>query len=145
MFIANRNPKTVEWRLFSKVLQKFQSSCPDLPVGWIIWKSCLLHKLVHIEHVQMPKKIKFWVFGPSNHRAKNQNFRNLTSYIPIDPECYVLCRITIIIYNKTTYFFFLCFLSGIFTIHRTAGEGGDYFLLFNSSLPLPLASQTLRR
>ena len=29
-----------------------------------------------------------------------------------------------------------------FAIHKTAGEGGDY--LFNSSLPLPLASQTLR-
>ena len=43
------------------------------------------------------------------------------------------------------YFFFfsyLGFLSRTFTIHRTAGEGGGY--LFNSSLPLPPASQTLR-
>ena len=38
---------------------------------------------------------------------------------------------------------FLCvgFLSQTFTIHRTAGEAGGY--LFNSSLPLPPASQTL--
>ena len=37
---------------------------------------------------------------------------------------------------------YLGFLSQTFTIHRTAGEGDGY--LFNSSLPLPLASQTLR-
>ena len=44
------------------------------------------------------------------------------------------------------YFFFfsyLGFLSRTFTIHRTAGESGGH--LFNSSLPLPFASQTLRR
>ena len=40
-------------------------------------------------------------------------------------------------------FFFLSgFFSRIFTIHRTAGEGGDYLL--TSFLPLPPASQTLR-
>ena len=40
-------------------------------------------------------------------------------------------------------FFFLSgFFSQIFSIHRTAGEGGDYLLIF--FLPLPLASQTLR-
>ena len=39
-------------------------------------------------------------------------------------------------------FFFLGFLSQILTIHRTAGEGGGY--IFNSSLPLPPTSQTLR-
>ena len=40
------------------------------------------------------------------------------------------------------YFFYLGFLSRKFTIHRTAGEGGEY--LFSPSLPLPPASQTLR-
>ena len=45
--------------------------------------------------------------------------------------------------NSSSYFFFyLGFLSPTFTIRETAGEGGGY--LFNSSLPLPLASQTLR-
>ena len=39
-------------------------------------------------------------------------------------------------------FFYLGFLSRTFTVHETAGEGGGY--LFNSSLPLPPASQTLR-
>ena len=39
------------------------------------------------------------------------------------------------------FFFYLGFLSRTFTIHRTAGEVGGYF--FNSSLPLPPASQTL--
>ena len=46
--------------------------------------------------------------------------------------------------NKRFFFFFLYlgFLSRTFTIHGTAGEGGGY--LFNSSLPLPPASQALR-
>ena len=38
--------------------------------------------------------------------------------------------------------FYLDFLSRTFTNHRTAGEGGGH--LFDSSLPLPPASQTLR-
>ena len=44
--------------------------------------------------------------------------------------------------NKKLFFSYLDFLSQPFTNHRTAGEGGGHF--FNSSLPLPLASQTLR-
>ena len=40
------------------------------------------------------------------------------------------------------FFFYLGFLSRTFTIHGTTGEGGGY--LFNSSLPLPPASQALR-
>ena len=39
-------------------------------------------------------------------------------------------------------FFYLGFLSQPFMNHRTVGEGGGHF--FNSSLPLPPASQTLR-
>ena len=44
--------------------------------------------------------------------------------------------------NFFFFFFYLCFLSRTFTIHRTVREGGGY--LFNSSLPLLLASHTLR-
>ena len=42
------------------------------------------------------------------------------------------------------FFFFFCLgvLSRPFMNHRTAGEWGGYF--FNSSLPLPPASETLR-
>ena len=40
------------------------------------------------------------------------------------------------------FFFYLGFLSRTFAIHGAAGEGGGY--LFNSSLPLPPASRTLR-
>ena len=40
------------------------------------------------------------------------------------------------------FFLYLGFLSRTFMIHGTAGEQGGY--LFNSSLPLPPASQTLR-
>ena len=39
-------------------------------------------------------------------------------------------------------FFYLGFLSQTLTNHRSAGEGREHF--FNSSLPLPHASQTLR-
>ena len=40
------------------------------------------------------------------------------------------------------FFFYLGFLSQLFTNRRTVGEGGGHS--FNSSLPLPLAWQTLR-
>ena len=43
---------------------------------------------------------------------------------------------------KLIFFFYLGFFSQPFTNHGTAGEGGGHF--FNSSLPLPPASQTLR-
>ena len=44
--------------------------------------------------------------------------------------------------SHVTFFFYLGFLSRTFTNHRTPGEGGGHF--FNSSRPLPLASETLR-
>ena len=44
--------------------------------------------------------------------------------------------------QKYFLYFFLDFLSGTFTIHRTTGEGRGY--LFNPSLPFPPASQTIR-
>ena len=46
------------------------------------------------------------------------------------------------IYSIYLFIFYLGFLSQTFTIHRTAGERGCY--LFNFSLPLSLASRTLR-
>ena len=46
-------------------------------------------------------------------------------------------------YRQSAIFFSLGFLSRSFANHRTAGEGGGHF--FNSSLPLPPSSQTLRR
>ena len=45
-------------------------------------------------------------------------------------------------YCSPLFFFYLGFFSQTFTNHRTAGEGGEHF--FNSSLPLPPSSQTLR-
>ena len=42
--------------------------------------------------------------------------------------------------SSCSFFFYLGFHSRKFTIHRTAGEGGDF--LFNSSLPLLPALQT---
>ena len=54
----------------------------------------------------------------------------------------MLCNSTVEIKLFYRFFFSLGFLLQPFTNHRTAGEGGEYF--FNSSLPLPTASQTLR-
>ena len=52
----------------------------------------------------------------------------------------------VLFYKKNIFgdisFFHLGFLSETFTIHRAVGERRDN--LFNSSLPLPPASQTLR-
>ena len=42
--------------------------------------------------------------------------------------------------QKKNFFFYLGFLLQPFTNHATVGEGGGY--AFNSSLPLPSASQT---
>ena len=55
--------------------------------------------LSHLENFSFPqasaykastnaRKSKWWIFGPSTHKAKNQNFRNQTNYLPIDPEFY---------------------------------------------------------
>ena len=49
---------------------------------------------------------------------------------------------TFTLHSKNLFFFYMGFLSQIFTIHRVAGKGGGYF--FNSSLPLLSVSQTLR-
>ena len=32
------------------------------------------------------KKTKWQIFGASDHRAKNQDFRSPTNYIPLDPK-----------------------------------------------------------
>ena len=54
-------------------------------------------------------------------------------------HCVTLLQFMYIIF---LYIFNLGFLLRTFTNHRTAGEGGGHF--FNSSLPLPPASETLR-
>ena len=57
----------------------------------------------------------------------------------------VLMKVALILQSQVfrISFFYLGFLSQItFTNHRTAGEGAGHF--FNSSLPLPSNSQTLR-
>ena len=64
----------------------------------------------------------------------------------IDPFPLVVIR-TFDRFSKLTlplvFFFYLDFLLRTFMIHRTTGEGVGY--LFNSSLPLPPASQLLQR
>ena len=52
-----------------------------------------------------------------------------------------VCKL-VVSYILQQFFFYLSFLSQTFMIQRAAGEGRGYF--FQSSLPLPLASQTLR-
>ena len=60
----------------------------------------------------------------------------------VDLECLLKKRNIVKIILKFFFFSYLGFLLRTFTNHRTAEEGGGHF--FNSSLPVPLASQTLR-
>ena len=50
-------------------------------------KSPFVQASAHIASANA-KKSKLQIFGPSTRRAKNQNFWNLTNYIPLDPEFY---------------------------------------------------------
>ena len=59
----------------------------------------------------------------------------------IDTTCFDECFLNVLFDNWSS-FFYLGFFSRTFTIHRTARERGRY--LSNFSLPLPLASRTLR-
>ena len=54
----------------------------------------------------------------------------------------VMAKLSLFVGSGDNFFFYLDFLSQLFTNHRTAGEGGGHF--FNCSLPLPPASQALR-
>ena len=65
--------------------------------------------------------------------CKFGSFKNPFAMITSLPEVYFRFR---------RFFFYLGFLSQTFTIHKIAGEEGGY--LFNSSLPLPPASKTLK-
>ena len=58
------------------------------------------------------------------------------------PTAFIVKTIIIVNGKIYVYFFHLSFLSRTFTIHSTAGEVGGF--LFNSSLSLSPASQTLR-
>ena len=60
-----------------------------------------------------------------------QNWSARTGFTPMD-HAFVAIKV-----------FYLGFLSRTFTTERAAVEGGGY--LFDSSLPLPPTSQTLRR
>ena len=68
-----------------------------------------------------------------------ENNENVYIYIYI----YIYTYICIMYTYVYIYIFYVGFLSRTFTIHRTTGEGGGY--PFNSSLPFPPASQTLRQ
>ena len=89
-----------------------------------------------------------------DNNATFNAFRNIFSYVAIFPAGlksgtilkhshivmlkFQLCSLL----KQSLFLFCLGFLSRTFMIHRTAGEGVGY--LFNSSLPLPSASRTLR-
>ena len=75
----------------------------------------------HIENPGMVRTIYPDIFKHREIQKYSDMFRHIDGYI---------------------YFFHLGFLSQTFMTHRTAGKGPGY--LFNSSLPLPPTSQTLR-
>ena len=67
------------------------------------------------------------------------SFYEVASYLLSDMKIILLILTMILV---CFFFFYLGFLSRTFTNHRAAGEGGGHF--FNSSLPLPPASQAIR-
>ena len=73
-----------------------------------------------------------------------EHLRTATSVVLFDLKLCLEVFVYRAIWEQEFFFFFsyLDFLSRTFTNHRTAGEGGGHF--FNSSLPLPPASQTLK-
>ena len=88
--------------------------------------------------------VKEMSFDESNITCKTQSFYIFLTFLLI-----IITLIVVSIYcylikyrvKKNIYcHFFLGFLSRTFVSHRTAGEGGGH--LFNSSLPLPAASDT---
>ena len=65
-----------------------------------------------------------------------------TLFIHIQRESVLTCCKAQFVFFAFWLFFYLAFLSRIFTIHRTVGEEGGYLLI--SFLPLPPSSQTFR-
>ena len=79
-------------------------------------------------HNQNPVKHQRWSFGWFLNTSKGF----IALYLMLEHLKYFL----------NDFFFYLGFLTQPFTNHRTAGEGGGHF--FNSSVPLPPTSKTLR-
>ena len=76
-------------------------------------------------------------------KAPSISRKGMKSGVLSGPYVYPLSLTSLYSYTCEDQFFFcLGFLSRAFMIHKTAGEGGG--CLFNSSLPLPPASQILR-
>ena len=112
----------------------------------------------------MPFLIQNVIFHLKEGGSDNSLYENINHLPTVEKQCNynllkVICmeniRSTILTYLNTNsienlcffvfafvFFYYLGFLSRTFTNHRTAGEGGVHF--FNSSLPLPTASQTLK-
>ena len=94
-----------------------------------------------IKRIAIITKIVRYIY-PEN--AGISPFHLPTSFTP-EGVSKVLMKVALVLQSQVfrISFFYLGFLSQItFTNHRTAGEGGGHF--FNSSLPLPPTSQTLR-
>ena len=69
-----------------------------------------------------------------NENQRFSNYENINQFQKNLPKFHGMSR--------NLFFSIRVFLPGPLTNHRTAGEGG--MLFFNSSPPLPMASQTLR-
>ena len=91
--------------------------------------------------------VKEMSFDEKNITCKTQSFYILLTFllititlIVVSIYCYLI-KYRVKQKHLLPFFFYLGFLLWTFVNHRTAGEGGGH--LFNSSLPVPPASDTL--
>ena len=91
--------------------------------------------------------LKEMSFDEKNITCKTQSFYILLTFllititlIVVSIYCYLI-KYRVKQKHLLPFFFYLGFLLRTFVNHRTAGEGGGH--LFNSSLPVPPASDTL--
>ena len=104
----------------------------QLLIGCAVWESCVFSTMFYNSSL---------VTNNSKNLIRSQYFVRLSmsecnwSFLYSKFDSFGTVHLLI-------FFFYLGFLSRTFSNHRTAGEEGGHF--FNSSLPLPPASQTLR-
>ena len=120
----------------------------DNKTFWKTIKPFLSDKIASREKVTLTEEDEIAEGDINTAQIFNTFFSNIVSKLKIAEyaNCDIKLRKTKLYFlskkNCCKFFLYLGFLSRTFTIHRTAVESGGY--LFNSPLPLPPASQTLR-
>ena len=127
------NSQRCSYKLFWKALQNSQGITIDKVSCWV--------KLLPSQLETLLKRLHHKYFLLSFARTFSRDVARTPLAVNF---CYKALHLWYLRSSRQEvgFFFYLGFLSQTFTNHRTAGEGRGHF--FNSSVPLPTASQTLR-